>query len=164
KIFGKRGEKSDWHPLVVTPGRSGEVTLTKDWDGAIEKTAVNGEKNLWLRAEFVKNVGMRENQRQINTLALSVKTDDSKGAANSSDSIEAALHKGTPLPVTTAFLPFGPEPLRFDTFALSAPEVFSKKGATAILNFTLSDETLLAMSVVVAAGTPSYVFGISTNG
>ena len=76
----------------------------------------------------------------------------------------AAAHNGTPLATTRRFLPFGPEPLRFDVFALAAPETLSKKGATARLDVTLVDSSIVAFALATGSGTDWRGYGAGRNG
>ncbi len=86
------------------------------------------------------------------------------GDAEGSATVTQAFHNGTSLPLTTRFLPFGPEPQRFDTFALAIPEVLSKKNAKATLSVTLPDATLLHMGTVQKVSGTERVYGVSSNG
>ncbi|MBU0654311.1 MAG: baseplate J/gp47 family protein [Gammaproteobacteria bacterium] len=54
--------------------------------------------------------------------------------------IKHAFHNSFPLELKSGLLPFGAEPLRFDTFSISSPELFSKKGAQVTLNTTLQTD------------------------
>ena len=85
-----------------------------------------------------------------------------QGETEGSGTIAAAFYNGQPLPTSTAFFPFGPEPQRFDIFSLSAPEALSKKGARVTLDFKLDDASLRSMAYDPAA--PDHVYGISVNG
>ena len=56
------------------------------------------------------------------------------------ESIKHAFHNNIPLALEMGMHPFGPEPLRFDTFSISSPEIFSKKNAEISLTIKLSSE------------------------
>ncbi|WP_447925163.1 baseplate J/gp47 family protein [Georgenia muralis] len=84
--------------------------------------------------------------------------------AEGSRTVTAAAHNGTPLATTRRFLPFGPEPLRFDIFALAAPETLSKKGATARLDITLVDSSIVAFALATGSGTVWRGYGAGRNG
>ena len=68
---------------------------------------------------------------RVNTLKITIELlkDPNAPDPEGSETIERAFTTARSLSVATRFLPFGPEPQRFDTFSLAAPEAFSKKGA-----------------------------------
>ncbi|MEE8058145.1 MAG: hypothetical protein V3T17_09955, partial [Pseudomonadales bacterium] len=97
-------------------------------------------------------------------------TDNAVSTATTSElsegslTITQAFHNGTPLPLSSRFLPFGPEPRRFDTFAMAIPEVLSKKNAAVTLAVTLPDSSIQHMAFVQKLGGPERAYGVSSNG
>ena len=85
--------------------------------------------------------------------------------AEGSRTIARAFYNGTPLSTAGRFFPFGPEPLRFDAFALAAPEALSKKGATATVDITMVDSSLATLEIAAVAD-PATVrgYGVGRNG
>lgn len=81
-----------------------------------------------------------------------------------SKTIKQAFHNATPLPLTTRFSPFGSEPLRFDTFALSAPEALSKKGSKVALAVELVDATPAVLELALSSSEVRHVYAIGVNG
>lgn len=81
-----------------------------------------------------------------------------------SKTIKQAFHNATPLPLTTRFSPFGSEPLRFDTFALSAPEALSKKGSKVALAVELVDATPAVLELALSSSAERHVYAIGVNG
>jgi len=79
-------------------------------------------------------------------------------------SITQAFHNGTPLPLTTRFFPFGPEPQRFDTFSIAAPEAFSKKNARVSLLFEMPVANIAAMAMAESSDGPSRAYIVAENG
>jgi hypothetical protein len=146
------------------------LVFEKDWIGKVEQFEVRGEQNLWLRLVLNDPIpNTAGTGTLVDTIALKIESvDPPKG----NTSIERAFHNNTPLPLTTSFLPFGPEPQRFDTFSLAAPEVFSKKGANATLDMVLADASLVALCVATmtapvtksVAAVPLRLYGIGSNG
>ncbi len=101
-----------------------------------------------------------------NTSVVSNSDDQATRVPVVDKSISQAFHNSSPLPLTTRFFPFGPEPQRFDFFALAAPEALSKKNAIAKLDFTLSDASIATMSVALTKTDegPRRVYAIGKNG
>ena len=82
-----------------------------------------------------------------------------------SGTIAQAFYNGTPLSTARRFFPFGPEPLRFDTFALAAPEALSKKGADVNVDITMVDSSLATFDIAtVAAAATVRGYGVGLNG
>jgi len=90
--------------------------------------------------------------------------DDSGEPPEKGLSITQAFHNGTPLPLTTRFFPFGPEPQRFDTFAIAAPEALSKKNANVTVDVTLPDASIGNITVARIEDGPDRGYAIAQNG
>ncbi len=86
------------------------------------------------------------------------------GDQEGSQTIKQAFHNANPLPLSTRFLPFGPEPLRFDSFALAAPEALSKKGAKVALAINLVDATPAAITMALSSSQTRRGYAIGVNG
>ena len=187
-------EETGWHVLKAPSAVSGGIVLTKTWPGSVDEFEVHGKKNRWLRARHKDPIAGRELTAPTRTVRIKVKSLDSseagnadkvlegccrsvQNAAESTDagdtdtpvadkSISQAFYNNSPLPLTTRFFPFGPEPQRFDTFSIAAPEALSKKGAIAYLDVTLSDASISAISVAetVAGEGPRRAYAIGHNG
>ena len=161
----KKADAAGWQPLRLLGGRGGDLQLRKDWEGAVEEVEAEGRKSRWLRLRLLTPIADADPpDTRAAWLALKVNSNAPAAAQQEegSSSIVSAFHNGLPLPLTTAFLPFGPEPQRFDTFAVAAPEALSKKGALARLEIGLSDASLVAMTLV--DGAPDRIYGIGRNG
>lgn len=154
-----------WQNLLLLGGRNGDLRLRKDWVGAVEEVEAEGRKSRWIRLRLLTPIiDTAPPDTRVASVALKVNSNPREAVQQKegSRSIVSAFHNGLPLPLTTAFLPFGPEPQRFDTFAIAAPEALSKKRATVELAVTLSDASLLAMTLT--DGAPDRVYGIGSNG
>ena len=81
-----------------------------------------------------------------------------------SQTIKQAFHNAMPLPLSTRFLPFGTEPLRFDTFALAAPEALSKKGAKVAVAINLVDATPAVFTLALSSSSTKHAYAIGVNG
>jgi hypothetical protein len=183
-LFGTRGDEGpEWHSLDVLGVIGSHFRLAKAWPGSVEETKVNGHKNRWLRARLRTPLKDRVSATEpVADLRLTVASaDDENDQGNSAAEAPAArknegsrtvlhaAHNGTPLATTGRFHPFGPEPVRFDTFALAAPEALSKKGALASLTVTLSDSSMTSFGISI--GNPQAQesrgwrgFGVGTDG
>lgn len=165
-LFGTREPEKDpkWHALDLLGVRGSRLRLGKAWPGTVEETEVGGHKNRWLRARLrtpingrtsatkpAANLRITVASAEVNDTESTVSPDaeGSPTGQGSSRTILHAAHNGTPLATTGRFHPFGPEPVRFDTFALAAPEALSKKGATVTLRFGLSDSSMKSFAVSV---------------
>lgn len=166
RIINDAGDKeTDWHALTFTGPVSGALKFHKSWQGEVEKLELSGQKSRWLklvlRDKISNSAGIGA---RVNTLGLLIESDSNVPAANA-QTVTRAFSNNTPLPLTSNFFPFGPEPLRFDTFSLAAPEALSKKGAEVALDVKLVDATLVALGMAgVQAGPPFRAYGVAENG
>ena len=170
-----KGGEAGWQPLRLLGGGGGsELRLSKDQPCSVEEVEVEGRKSRWirltLRTPIADYAPPATRAASLSLKVSSVPPADSAeadvaappaGARAGSRSIVSAFYNGLPLPLTSAFLPFGPEPQRFDTFAIAAPEALTKRQARVTLDVTLSDASLEAMALT--AGNPSHVYGIGRN-
>lgn len=147
----QEGEKQPaWQELVLLSAAGGKLRLAKAWSGSVDEIELGGHKSRFLRLLLRSPIiaGTADPVSPLSTLALGVQSlqpDElpSEGAVG----VTAAVHNGSPLPLTGAFLPFGPEPQRFDVFAFAAPEMLSKRGATATVAVTLLDGSVAALAI-----------------
>jgi hypothetical protein len=161
----KGAELAGWQPLRLLGGRNGELRLSKDWEGAVEEVEAEGRKSRWLRMRLLTPIAdSAPPDTRASWVALKVNSNasDTDKPEEGSRSIVSAFHNGMPLPLATAFLPFGPEPQRFDIFAIAAPEALSKKGAAVELEVALSDASL--DSLAATAATAERIYGVGRNG
>ncbi|MBR0804363.1 hypothetical protein JQ636_12510 [Bradyrhizobium japonicum] len=158
------GDKdTDWHELTLTGPVKDGLKFHKSWQGEVEKLELAGQKSRWLKLVLRDKISNRAGiGARINTLGLLIESDPSVPATNER-TVTRAFSNNTPLPLTSNFFPFGPEPLRFDTFSLAAPEALSKKGAMVTLDVKLVDATLVALTLVHREGTRR-AYGIGVNG
>ncbi|WP_461189954.1 baseplate J/gp47 family protein [Arthrobacter sp. Z4-13] len=182
-IYGTRGEQkeSDWQPLELLKTVGPTITLGKTWAGTADEVEVNGRKSRWIRAELreqiVDGASPASRASGIKLTVASPDEDSKKGSdgdttggsgtnqTEGSRTITLASHNGNPLATTGRFYPFGPEPIRFDTFALAAPEALSKKGATVTLDLTLADSSMKSFLVTVGDSVDSWSgYGVGLNG
>jgi hypothetical protein len=139
----------DWHELTPLGTEGGHLRLAKTWTGKVEELEQGGHKSRWLRLRLRDPITDEpEPVRRLRKLAIGVESLDlgalpTEGAVG----LTAANSNGNPLPLTTAFLPFGAEPQRFDVFAFAAPEMLTKRGAEARLELTLQDGSLQAFAI-----------------
>ncbi|WP_222271562.1 hypothetical protein [Modestobacter marinus] len=165
----------DWHPLVLLGTTDGTLELRKPDAGTVEEVAVDGRKSRWLRAQLPGPVSrLRSLSSPVAQIQVSVAsaepsepgpTAPAPATAEGSGTIAQAFYNGTPLSTARRFFPFGPEPLRFDTFALAAPEALSKKGATATVDIRMVDSSLATFDIVtVAAAATVRGYGVGLNG
>jgi hypothetical protein len=172
-----------WQPLELLGTSSGEIQLAKTWVGTVDKVEVQGLKSRWLRAELREPVRSRQSPAaSASQVWLRVVSDTAPTGAGStppatagtgqpevregSDTIVRAFHNGTPLSTAGRFLPFGPEPLRFDAFSVAAPEALSKKGATATVTVEMVDSSLTSLDIAptTAGGSTFTGYGAGRNG
>ena len=160
--------KPDWYPIDFEAVSGNSVSFVKSWIGKVEKFEVHDEKSLWLRLALDEKIPNRAaTGTRVNTLKLKIESIPDPNAPDpnlieGSETIERAFYNSsTPLSVGTRFLPFGPEPRRFDTFAIAAPEALSKKGATVTLHVELVDASVEALTMAnIASGSPrTYAIG-----
>ena len=168
ELWGKPAgaEAPGWQVLrPLGGGADGKLWLHKDWEGSVQELAIDGAKNRWIRMRLLTPIADAA-PPDTRAVSLDIKVNSNAPAASGpkegSRSIVSAFYNSLPLPLTTAFLPFGPEPQRFDTFAIAAPEALSKKGAAVDLAIALSDASLGALAATV--GAPDRVYGIGRNG
>lgn len=123
---------------------------------AAQQTATSGDGHC-----FDENQSSVE--KETDDVCFSCEIED-KGEG--SKTIKQAFHNATPLPLTTRFSPFGSEPLRFDTFALSAPEALSKKGSKVALAVELVDATPAVLELALNNSNTNqvHVYAIGVNG
>jgi hypothetical protein len=185
-LYGtQRGQKvPDWHPLKLEGQANGSgLRLRKTWHGSVDKAKVNGQENRWIRARLSTPIEdrdsptMRADEIQLTVESTSAESgpieeasERQSRAANGehSQTVPHAAHNGTPLTTTGRFHPFGPEPVRFDTFALASPEALSKSGAEVTLAFTMADSSMKSFGVATAKDPSAdkrwHGFGVGTTG
>lgn len=194
QLYGIRQgqELPAWHDLLVSIDDS-DVVLQKTWEGSVEELDIHGEKSRWLRLMSENPIAsetVEGTRTQSITLCLATLRDEdlppqepdpcapagnldndlAQGGgllSNSGDTISQAFYNATPLPLTSRFFPFGSVPQRFDTFALAAPEAFSKVGATVTLSVTLTDASFVALGAVRRTQTTARdqrLYGIGRSG
>jgi hypothetical protein len=174
-------DEADWHPLELLGTSGSEIKLAKTWIGPADITKVNGQPSRWIRAELRDAIIDRPSPTfRASGLRLTVASIDGEAdgtstpaasvgggvrQAEGSQTVTHAAHNATPLATSGRFYPFGPEPIRFDTFALAAPEALSKRGALISLNVTLADSSMVSFGVTVADFPgPWSGYGVGLNG
>lgn len=170
----KEGDSApDWHPLVLRGTTDGTLELSKPDAGTVDEVEVEGHKSRWLRAELPGPVSRRSSlSSPVAEIQVGVASADPAAPAptapattEGSVTIAQAFYNGTPLATARRFFPFGPEPLRFDTFALAAPEALSKEGAHVDVDITMVDSSLTTFDIVtVAAAATVRGYGVGRNG
>ncbi len=151
ELYGKvvNQENADWQAVEVQLGLTGELLIKTVALEGTEETNVNEIKSRWLRAQYTAEssaieriiditIGINsepepEPEPEPEVFLMSVVLDDSIVT----NTITQAFHNNHPISLSAAFQPFGPEPLRFDTFSIAASEAFSKKGAKVTLNISV---------------------------
>ncbi|GAA2756225.1 hypothetical protein [Actinopolymorpha rutila] len=165
----KEGDQEPaWHPLELRGTTGGTLNLVKPDAGTVDKVKVDGREGRWLRAELNGPVSrLRSLSSPVAEIRVAVASlgQADEDPAEGSRTIARAFHNGTPLSTAGRFLPFGSEPLRFDAFALAAPEALSKKGATATIDITMVDSSLATFEIAAVAD-PATVhgYGVGRNG
>jgi hypothetical protein len=157
-------DEGEWHPLELLGSNGSAIRLAKTWIGTVDELKLDGEKSRWVRAELQSSVtGASGPLDRVSRICLDVASlQDERGTQSGtggtggsapgglvegSRTIVSAFHNGTPLSTASRFYPLGPEPLRFDTFALAAPEALSKRGARATIAIDLADSSLVGFEV-----------------
>ena len=134
-----------WSPLESTPEADNTRGLTRDGMITIWRTkgpnarqdVVAGQKSYWLRGRLASPLlpegvdGLRS-VPQVNDIRARV------GFSRSGIAPEAAFLDDVPLDISKDFYPFGSQPAAFSVFTLGTREVFSRKGANAKIEITLS--------------------------
>lgn len=158
-LWGTKEDEDEpaWHALGVGGANSGSLRLIKSWPGSVEELEINGRKSRWLRVQLNESIGPATPTTQADLIALRVASQPDPTAEDRT--VTAAYHNSLPLSLTGSFLPFGPEPQRFDTFAVAAPEAFSKKDAIAWLEIALADAFPTMMAVVNDRPNRAYAIG-----
>ena len=138
--------------------RSGStLRLAKTAAGSVDKVEIAGHKSRWLRAgSGDRCLGPAQRHRGgvcrvVPRRGLPLAAGGDPAPAEGSRTVTRALHNGTPLATTRRFYPFGPEPLRFDVFALAAPEALSKRAAEVSLQVTMVDSSLASLEIATGA-------------
>ncbi|OLT00508.1 hypothetical protein BJF90_34940 [Pseudonocardia sp. CNS-004] len=170
----KEGDSApDWHPLVLLGTTDGTLQLSKPDAGTVDKVEVDGRKSRWLRAELP---GPVSRPRSLSSPVAEIRVGVASAAptepgptvpdtTEGSRTIAQAFYNGTPLSTARRFFPFGPEPLRFDTFAFAAPEALSKEGAHVAVDITMVDSSLTTFDIVtVADAATARGYGVGRNG
>lgn len=160
----------DWQPLALLGHADGVLRLAST-TGRTGQLAIAGQQSRWLRLSLgtsmagVAEVGEPATRIQIGVATATDASDGSAAAAEGSRTVTRAAHNNTPLSTAQRFLPFGPEPLRFDEFALAAPEALTKAGATVTLDVTIAVASLAGFDIT-AAGDATTVngYGVSSTG
>jgi len=168
EIWGTRkeeDEKPGWRQLELLGAGPAGLVLGKTWNGSVDELELPAGKSRWVRIRLNTPIegacGPPTGTTSVELKVRSTKPDKDEDGEGS-ETIGAAFYNSQPLPTSTAFLPFGPEPQRFDIFSLSAPEALSKKGATVTLNVTMVGANLQSMTSV--AGGSDNVYGVSSKG
>ncbi|MGZ8296881.1 MAG: hypothetical protein ACXWU4_06910, partial [Allosphingosinicella sp.] len=170
RIWGTVKDATDpaWQELVLLGAGQGGLRLAKTWEGSVDELELQGGKSRWIRIRLLSPIaGACGPATSTVSLALKVSSPESSSdlAAEGSSTIAAAFYNSQPLPTSTAFFPFGPEPQRFDIFAFAAPEALSKKGARLTLHVRLDGASLNSMGYAVGAPSEAaHVYGVSGNG
>ncbi|MCG6986330.1 MAG: hypothetical protein LJE61_14150 [Thiocapsa sp.] len=166
---GEPEEAPRWHRLVRLAGPGSDLRLYKSWIGPVDELELGEKKSRWIRIRPQHPIApengahpLTAEAAELEHVTLGIETEEPEDASN--DTVSQAAYNSTPLPVTSAFLPFGAEPRRFDTFALAAPEVFTKPKAVATLKFDLVDATLAALTMALRTDTERHAYGIGLNG
>lgn len=165
RLWGTRKGASDpaWQPLELIGAGTDGLRLVKDWEGGVDELALGDCKSRWIRVRLKTPIaGACGPPTSAVSAALKVQSAPPKEKDEGSETITAASYNGQPLATSSAFFPFGPEPQRFDSFALSAPEALTKKGARVTLKVTLSDSSLESMTL--AAGASTHLYGVDRSG
>ncbi|MFC8130883.1 hypothetical protein [Streptomyces sp. NPDC057302] len=164
-VFGTAENQTEpaWHDLDLIGAGATEIALAKSWPGTIDETEVAGRRSRWLRALLTGAVAEATSASRLSLGAASATTPPPAEPEQVSRTITRAAHNGTPLSAARRFYPFGPEPLRFDEFALAAPEALSKQGARVTLAVTMADASLTSFDITT--GTPNDSgYGAGRNG
>lgn len=162
-------DHAGWHELGQL-GVSGPIlVLFKSWPGTVDEVEVDGKKSRWLRGELQQPIAGRASLgARVSSLAVgaesTVESDEADETLEGSRTIAQAFHNSDPLSVATRFFPFGPEPLRFDTFALAAPEALSKRNARVTLHVRLVDASVTSLEIPVVADSLLRAYGIGLKG
>ena len=157
-MYGKRvGEdQPGWHDLDLLGTKGQQIELAKSWLGATDEFLLSGQKSRWVRAELrgpvTGSASLTARASQVSVGVKSLANPTSGGGSESapqegSRTIARAAHNGTPLSTARRFFPFGPEPLRFDIFAIAAPESLSKKGADVTVDIKMADASLTSFEI-----------------
>ncbi|HZA68041.1 MAG TPA: hypothetical protein VE592_13895, partial [Geminicoccaceae bacterium] len=166
---GESEKEPGWQELVRLSAAGGKLRLAKAWTGTVDETELGEHKNRFLRLRLRSPItGAAAPVSPLSTLTLGVQSLQPKPEDMPNEGafgITAAVHNGSPLPLTGAFLPFGPEPQRFDVFAFAAPEMLSKRGATATVTVTLLDGSVAALAIGAGLSEAEGIaVAIGTNG
>lgn len=174
EIFGKRDmdpadDPPKWHRLPLVSSTNGVFSYFKAWTGSVEGLEIAPDVEArWLRIRrkgpILPVAPISESaDLSVDRILVQVETDKPENEVGAV-AVSQASHNGTPLPVTSVFMPFGPEPQRFDVFGIAAPETFSKAGALATLSFELLNATISTLSSAVRRDTKRHVYGVGANG
>lgn len=156
-----------WHRLGLLSASGSTLQLAKPWVGSVDELEIKGLKSRWIKAnlaEAVTTATLGARASRITVSVESVRDGTTQAAAEANGTVTQGFHNNTPLAVSGRFLPFGPEPQRFDTFAIAAPEALSKKGATVDLHIALVDASLTALTIAISETGPRRAYGIGRNG
>ena len=164
-------EEANWHRLVHLASSGEDLVLYKPWTGPVEERELGEKNSRWLRIRPSQDITPNEDENHpltdpnaaLKQITLGLETQTPNGDSPD-ETISQVAHNGLPLSRASAFLPFGPEPQRFDAFSLAAPEAFTKPGARVWLDFTLLDATLMSLSAANRFDDESHLYGVGRNG
>jgi len=171
ETHGTPEETARWHRLVPLASTGSELRLYKAWTGPVEEFELNEiRKSRCIRIRPLAAIMPGEDgghpltggNARIDRVVIGIKTEEPRDTGG--DTVSQAAYNGTPLPLTSSFFPFGAEPRRFDTFALAAPEAFTKPDSTVTLNFQLMDATLAVMTASFRLDDERHAYGVGKNG
>jgi len=162
----------DWHPLVPLATQQEDLLLYKSWIGPLDELELAGRKSRWLRIVPERELIPHPNNHYTHPLvgseavvdSISIGINTEEPTSGEDETVSQVAHNSLPLSRAASFLPFGPEPQRFDIFSIAAPQAFTKSGAIATLNFDLLDATLMAISSVMRFDDEQHLYGIGRNG
>ena len=129
-----------WKELPVS-GREGDgkatgVVAFKGPLTNLAPCAVNERESIWLRARLADLPGERD-QKVLDDISTEILVEEGLDPDAAFQNLGSAIL--VPVDLTKNFDPFSPEPRLDYAFYLGSDEVFSKKGALVVLDFTLTD-------------------------
>ena len=162
----------DWLELPLADeaaqAKSTGIVLKKPKGKLETLELVPGAESRWIRAS-VATVASDRPPLLVDTLEIRINCGDvvppPAGADPAAAPSAEAMANTTPLVLDSVFFPFGKEPRQFDAFYVGSKEVFSKKGAAAVLDFAMADMTFSALSVIRAGTSAGKVLaGVAQDG
>lgn len=157
-----------WRALTLEDEADPDALIVGKPKGSIESTEVNAIEGRWIRARLAKSESL------VSTDRISLRINPRADENNPPPALGDAARRGELPPLeamvntvaspTSNFYLLGREPRLFDTLYLGSAEAFSKPGATAWIDFDLSDGVFDALAFSSGIFIGNVLAGVDQSG